>query len=79
MTGKINTNEFISGNISSSNGQLVKTMVTRLHNSHQEVPKPYHDFLTDIGKFTSVFGYIQPTGPRALELLQVNCLKQSKI
>ena len=71
VTGRINTQEFLSSNITSTNGKLIKDMLRRLDQDHQEIPGPYLPFLTDLGKFTSVFGLIQPTGPRALELLQV--------
>ena len=55
VTGRINTQEFLSSNITSTNGKLIKDMLRRLDQDHQEIPGPYLPFLTDLGKMMRTF------------------------
>ena len=63
---------FIEGEITSRNGQLIRQLVVRLEREFEEFPEEYANFLSDIGKYTSVSGYMQCTGAEALEALEVS-------
>ena len=58
--------------LQSENGQMVYDLVYRLSLQFRgEIPKGYEDLLSELGKYSGVSGYLQPTGPAALHKLQV--------
>ena len=59
-----------SRTISTENGNLLKTMITRLIVDFGHVPKQYLHWLEDLSKFTSVAGYIQVTNRTGLDLIE---------
>ena len=61
---------FIEGEITSRNEQLLWQLETEL----EEFPEEYANFLSDIGKYTSVSGYMQCNGAEALVALEVSLL-----
>ena len=63
--------EFLTGNFISEHGQLLRQLVLRLEYEYEDLPKEYSVFLSDIGKYTRVSGYLQCTGPESLQALQV--------
>ena len=71
VTGEIELFEYLAGDITSESGQLVWDLATRLEREFEELPREYAVFLGDVAKFTSVSGYLQCTGPEALEVLKV--------
>ena len=52
-------------------GILIYNLVYRLSHQYQLIPREYIVLLTDLAKYSSVSGYLQPTGPEALEVLRV--------
>ena len=76
LTKNVSIEDFIqSDDISSANGILVKDLVERVSVSwpDDDLPKPYHRFIANISKYTSVAGYLQVTGPEALDILTRFC------
>ena len=65
---------FIEGEITSRNEQLLWQLVVRLETELEEFPVEYANFLSDIGKYTSVSGYMQCNGAEALVALEVSLL-----
>ena len=74
VTKKMSASEFLQSDlIVSQNCQLIKSLVTTLHKKYENsIPKEYLLFLADLGKKTSVPGFIQVTGPDALQYLEVS-------
>ena len=71
VTERIDIDEFLHENLVSDHGQLIHQLVRRLSDQYGDVPRAYSLFIGDIAKYTSVSGYMQCTGPRALRTLQV--------
>ena len=53
------------------NGRLIKTLVSRVFDDYDELPEEYVKFLSNLGKNTSVSGYLQVTSPNTLQILEV--------
>ena len=75
LTKSMTVYDFVnSDQITSDNGTLVKNLVERISNSWpDDIPKPYHRFIANISKYTSVAGYLQVTGPEALDIMANFC------
>ena len=75
LTKSMTVDDFINSyQITSDNGTLVKNLVERISNSWpDDIPKPYHRFVANISKYTSVAGYLQVTGPEALDIMANFC------
>ena len=71
VTGETELFDYLAVDITSETGQLVWDLATRLEHEFEELPREYAVFLGDVAKFTSVSGYLQPTGPEALDCLKV--------
>ena len=57
--------------MTSENGDLLKQLVSDINNRYQgEIPKAYIRFLKNISRATSVTGWLQYTGPEALQYLR---------
>ena len=53
------------------NGDLLKQLVSDINNRYQgEIPKAYARFLKNISRATSVAGWLQCTGPDALQYIR---------
>ena len=74
VTGETELFEYLAVNITSESGQLIWDLATRLEREYEELPKEYAVFLGDLAKYTSVSGYLQCTGPEALNVLKVKLL-----
>ena len=79
VIGESSMEEFLGENITSSNGLLVRQLILRLHYDFDELPEEYKTFLGNIGKYTSVSGFMQCTGPEALETLESYCVQNEDI
>ena len=77
VTNKISAAEFLESElIVSQNCQLIKSLVTTVHKKYENtIPKEYLMFLADLGKKTSVPGFLQVTGPDGLQYLEVSPFK----
>ena len=67
--------EFLQQNITSTTGLLIRCLVQRLANQHNDIPDQYVGFIANTAKLTSVCGLLQVTqdsGPEALEILWVS-------
>lgn len=73
LTGGVTLEDFVmSRKERSENFQMLVNVATVLVEKNcTEVPKPYKRFLANVAKATSVSGLLQPTGPRALEYLEM--------
>ena len=73
VTKEIPIDEFLSdvGRMSSENGILTFNLVLGLKQQYDRIPREYSSLLDDLCKFSSISGYLQPTGPLALHLLKV--------
>ena len=70
----LDIDEFLNGYWTSNNGLLLRDMIERVYDDHDELPTPYKTFICDLGKNTAVCGYLQCTGPDALQILMVRDL-----
>ena len=64
-------NTFLNANWQTQNGILIRDLVDRVTTDFGDIPEPYMEFLGDVGKRTSVSGYLQCTRPDTLQILQV--------
>lgn len=71
VAGEISADDFLQEDISTHNGTLLVNMVRRLVTDYGVVPSAYMNWLEDLGKYSSVMGYLQVTGPEGLQLIQV--------
>ena len=62
---------FLAEDIQSDNGLLIRSLIERLDGQHGNVPEPYLNFVADLGKFTSVCGFLQSTSNESLQYLKV--------
>ena len=63
---------FINGScLTSHAGVLVYNLVNRLSRQFRDIPQEYIALLSDIAKYSSISGLLQPTGPEALHRLEV--------
>ena len=72
LTGDISADNFAnSEDITSENGDLLKQLVSDINNRYPgEMPKAYARFLKNVGRATSVAGWLQCRGPEALQYLR---------
>ena len=74
LAGSLTMTAFCESDITSVNGQLVVNLIRALGNTDEDkVPPPYKRLIGNICKPTSVRGFIQVTGPEALEYLKLHC------
>ena len=72
-TKEVSLENFLAdiGQMSSQNRLLLFNLVLRLKTKFDSIPLPYNSFLAKLCKSSSVSGYLQPTGPLPLQLLQL--------
>ena len=74
VTGKISSEEFLTGNMTTENGVMVMDLVNYLADEWpEEIPKPYLKLLSNISKATSVRGLLQVSNNEPLEYLKDYC------
>ena len=74
ITEIITPQEFIQKVFKTPNGNLIKNLVTRLiQDFNGEIPEHYQKLLENLSKISPVCGFLQPTGPEALDLLLSFC------
>ena len=62
--------QFLTSDITSENGLLIRAIIERLQRSHQTCPKEYKDIFSDLSKQTSVAGLIQVNSREPLVILK---------
>ena len=62
--------DFLTSDITSENGLLIREIIERLQRSNQTCPKEYKDLLSDLSKQTSVAGHIQVNSREPLVILK---------
>ena len=72
VVGECDMEAFLNADVTSANGLLIRQLVLRLHYEFDELPQEYKNFLGNVGKYTSVSGYMQCTGPEALTYLELS-------
>ena len=75
--------DFLDANLSSTNGELVKNLVSHIDTQYQDaeekIPSCYRKLLSNLSKKTSVSGFLQPTCPESLDILDRFCKRQVNI
>ena len=62
--------DFMTSDITSENGLLIRSIIERLQRSHQTCPKEYKDLFSDLSKQTSTAGHLQVNSREPLIILQ---------
>ena len=74
VTEQLSMQEFLRSDLNTVNGQMIYNLVSRLARANQdELSEPYKVFLTSIGKYTSVAGYLQVLSDEPLQYLSDFC------
>ena len=71
MAGEISGREFARGGLTSESGLLLGVLAQQLLMNYGEIPAPHMKLIENLGKSSSITGFIQVTGPAGLQLLQV--------
>ena len=71
VTEEIDCRQFIHG-MQTDNGVLLANLARRLLLNYGQIPAPHLTLIADLGRATSITGFIQVTSADGLQLLQVS-------